>query len=867
MPVRILVLLAAVMLVAGCSGSKAFNKGEGYAVEGDWDRSIAEYRKAYQSDPEDISYKTRLTKALDMAATAHVERANYYLKDGNADAALYEAQQALVYVPGHDKAQQLVNAANRLKEIDSRMAVGQNYLSAGRPNEALKEFFRVLEMDPKHPRATAYIESITKQKAAIEKAGELTLGSDEPITLSFKDAKLKEVFEFLSKLSGISIVFDEDVKNTPVTVFAKDVSFQQALTLLLNTNKLFMKKIASDAIIIVPKTKSKMDQYQDLMIKTFYLSSVQAKDMVNIIRTMLETRKVIINETLNSITLRETPDKIKLIEKLIEANDKKDAEVVIDVEILAVDKGTTTTFGVSLPKGVTGTYIPPGGITAAPAAAATSVPATVITTAGLMMNSGTGAAKNNIFFSYPSVTVDWSKAKAEAEVLTNPQIRTLNNTQAKILIGKRVPVNVGTTVASGGVTTTTTEYRDIGIKLTVTPNVGLDNSVTMKTTLEVSDFGAAPSGVVVSQPIFTTTNAEATLTLKDGETVIIGGLYSHRKTVDVKGILGLIDVPILGKLLSTTTIDPNSKSELIMTLTPHVVRSKEIPDYDVSAFWSGTEESYETKPLFEEKKSIEVEEPPVDITEYTGPQPAATATGPVRVTPTEPAVPQPSDITPAATPAPQPAPQPQPEAAPATTTPAPEAAAPGGGETPPAETPQPATAVPAVVTPVVTPPATKTAPPPIKPPPTELNAVPTGRVGRVGTLGFAPEVSPLEVGQEITLDVTVADMDSVFEAPLSIIYNPKLVEFMKATEGDFMKVDGKPTSFMVSVNDKLGFIDVFVTRLGKVTGVSGSGRLFSLTFKGRAPGIGPLVFKQNTLKDATGAPVQADLKTGTLYVK
>ncbi len=156
------------------------------------------------------------------------------------------------------------------------------------------------------------MERITKQKAQAEEIDELDLASNEPITLSFKDAKLKEVFEFLSKISGISILFDEDVKDQPVTVFAKDVSFKQALNLLLATNKMFMKKIAKDAIIIIPKTKSKLDQYQDLMIRTFYLSHIPAKDMVNILRTMLETRKIIINDGLNSITLRETPDKLKL---------------------------------------------------------------------------------------------------------------------------------------------------------------------------------------------------------------------------------------------------------------------------------------------------------------------------------------------------------------------------------------------------------------------------------------------------------------------------------------------------------------------------------------------------------------------------
>ena len=162
------------------------------------------------------------------------------------------------------------------------------------------------------------------------------------------------------------------MKDQPVTVFAKDVSFKQALNLLLATNKMFMKKIAKDAIIIIPKTKSKLDQYQDLMIKTFYLSHIQAKDMVNILRTMLETRKIIINDSLNSITLRETPDKLKLAEKLIAANDREDSEVIIDVKVMSVEKGPDETdYGISWPTSVTGTVLP-GGIGAIGSATSTT---------------------------------------------------------------------------------------------------------------------------------------------------------------------------------------------------------------------------------------------------------------------------------------------------------------------------------------------------------------------------------------------------------------------------------------------------------------------------------------------------------------
>lgn len=808
------ILVCAAVLLAGCAGDMAFKRGEKYAIEGDWDRAIVEYRQALRDDPENVAFKTRLTKALDMAATKHIERANHYIRENNPDAALHEARLALEYSPANNKAAQVVGEATRLKDIQRRMNAGRDYLAAGRLNEALNQFYAVLDMDPKNEEARGYIEDITKRKTPLgEEQDELSLASEQPITLSFKEAKLKEVFEFLSKLSGISIVFDEDVKNQTVTVYAREVSFRQALNLMLATNKLFYKKVSEDTIIIIPKNKSKMAQYQDLVIKTFYLSNTKAKDMVNILRTMLETRKVIINETLNSITLRETPEKIDLAEKLIEANDKKDAEVVIDVEVLSVDRNDSLKYGVNLPKGVTGTYDPlSGGV--APDLATSVITSITDFKAGYKDKE---TLEGNIWFSYPSVTVDWSQTRGKAETLTNPQIRTLNNQPAKILIGSRIPIQTGTTVST--ISTTTFEYREIGIRLNVEPNISLANDITLKTQLEVSSLGDTVSVGDFSLPRINTTTVEATLNLRDGETVIIGGLLENLKTENVSGIAGLVDTPILGKIFSTNTVGPNSKRELIMTLTPHIVRSMEIPRRAVTEFWSGTEEDYDDKPLFQMEKPRPYSGYGEGPKEYE--MPVAT---PVAM----PAAPAPEAVSPA----PEKAPEGVPEAAPAPS--APEAR------------PAPRVTVPA---------------------PRPGTAPPQGTISRVGKLGFAPEVTPLEVGQEITIDVVITDVDNLFEAPLSIIYNPKLVEFVGAAEGNMLGSDGAPTSFAATANDKVGYIDVMAARLGRVPGVSGSGTIFSLTFKGLAAGISPLVFKQNTLKDREGHTTPADLKTGTLYVK
>ncbi len=842
-----LILLCAVL--AGCAGDVAFKKGEQYAVEGDLDRAVAYYRDALRHDPGNITFKTRLTRIQQEAAIRHMDRATYYLMQNNPDAAIFEAQQANIYDPGSAKAHQLIEEAGKLKKIQEYIADGRSYLAAGRPSEAVNEFYRVLDIEPKNKIAKKYIEEITKRKVQENEEDELTLASNEPITLSFKDAKLKEVFEFLSKISGISILFDEDVKNQPVTVFAKDVSFKEALNLLLATNRLFMKKIAPDAIIIIPKTKAKEDQYQDLKIKTFYLSHIQAKDMVNILRTMLETRRIIINDTLNSITLRETPKKLKLAERLIEANDRQDSEVIINCDVMSVDRGPNETrYGISWPTSVTGTWAPGGvGVIPSPLSslslstgASGSMPNPVSSTTTFTTNWKslvTGRANTNAIFSYPAVTANFSEAFAKAETLTNPQIRALNNQPAKILIGQRIPVQTGTAVA-GAITTSTFEYRDIGIKLTVVPNIGIGGDVKLKVTLEVSSLGGELTVGGQSEPEFNTTTAETTLSLRDGETVIIGGLMDNSTSLSNTGVAGLMDIPILGKLFSDNVVGPNSKRELVMTLTPHIIRPLQLPSERDTSFWSGTEQAYDTKPLFEEKKaklSIPEAAPAPESEVSQAPTPAAPAGPAAGSKPGQP----PTPVAPTGPPAGSMPGQPQTPAKPGAPV-TPGTSAKPGAKTIPANKP------------VATPP----------------QSVPAfHKIGRVGTLSFSPEVTPVGVGQTVTIDVMATNLDSTFEAPLSIIYNPKLVKFVKATEGNYMNVDKQPTSFMSSANEKIGLINVMLTRLGRIPGIAGSGNLFSLTFKGIAPGISPLVFKQNDLKDAQGVPVPADLKTGTLYVR
>ncbi len=591
-----------IVVLGGCAGSRAFQRGERYAKGGEWDLAVKEYRDALKENPQDIEYRSALLRAEETAANHHYKKARTFLKERKLDQAIIELQQAIYLNPSNVAIQSALKSILNIKQAEEHYRAALTFIELSRLNDAINELNRSVDLDPENPKYLDTLDKLQKKKNESEPDEALTLASDKPVTLNFKNTNIKEVFELLSKLSGINILFDEEVKAQPVTVFLKDVSFQYALNLLLSTNKLFMKKLSTDTIIIIPKTKTKMDQYQDLVMKTFYLTNAKAKDMVNLLRSMLDTRKVYVNEVLNSITLRETPEKIKLVEKIISANDLKEAEVILDVEILEIARSKTLKYGWNFNPGLSASAAIQGSTAGA-------VPGSISLTD---LRNVTG---DNVMLSIPGVVVNLLKQDADAQTLANPRVRVLNNRQAKFHIGDRIPIQTSTSQATTvGTVVSTFEYKDVGIKLNIEPNVHLNNTVTLKMTLEISTLGdALDFGNGQKQYKFGTRNTDTTINLRDGETVIIGGLIKDEERKSSNKIPLLGDIPILGKLFSSSD-DGTIKTDILMSITPNIVRTLELPDKDIQAFWSGTEEAYDVKPMFTTTgaKSSKTVEKPLD---------------------------------------------------------------------------------------------------------------------------------------------------------------------------------------------------------------------------------------------------------------
>lgn len=765
---RTVLLIAAGLLavsIAGCAGSRAFQRGETYAQRGEWDLAVKEYREANNRDPQNIEYRSALLRAEETAATQHYKRARSFLKERKLDQAIQELQKALFLNPANAATQGALKSVLNMKQAEEHYRAALTFQELSRLNDAINELNLAVELDPENAKYHDSLAKLQKKIAEAEPDEALTLASDKPITLNFKNTNIKEVFELLSKLSGINIMFDEEVRAQPVTVFVKDVSFQYALNLLLSTNKLFMKKISADTIIIIPKNKSKLDQYQDLLVRTFYLNNAKAKNSVNLLRSMLDIRKVYVNEVLNSITVRETPEKIKLVEKILTANDLKEAEVILDVEILEIARSKSLKYGWNFTPSLTAT--------------ANIVPENS-TVSGITLEQFHNITSDNIILSLPGVVLNLIKQDSDAQTLANPRVRVLNNKKAKFHIGDRIPIQTSTVQSTSVVAVTSTfEYKDVGIKLNIEPTVHLNNTVTLKMGLEISNLGdAIDFGNGQKQYKFGTRNTDTVVNLRDGESVIIGGLIKDEERRSHVKVPILGDIPVIGKLFSSTE-DGAIKTDILMSITPNIVRSMELPDKDIQNFWSGTEEAYDTKPLF--VASGKSSKPALD-------KGAVLDTLAKRETPPGPAPEEPGKA---------PAPEQQ-------------------------------------VTPV---------------------------------LEILPAAAATGVGQESRFELAVKNVKDLYGAIVTLGYDPKVVEFKAASENGFLRKDGQQTSFLFSNNIKAGTVDIYMTRIGDVGGVEGSGTLCSVLFQGKSRGSVEIVFKSVKLGDFNREPVKADLRGTNVTVK
>jgi general secretion pathway protein D len=365
---------------------------------------------------------------------------------------------------------------------------------------------------------------------------------------------------------------------------------------------LFSRAVSPGVLIISPNTKQKQEQYQDLIIRTFYLSNAKSKDMLTLLKSMLDSKRMHANEQLNTIVIRDQPEKIQMAEKIILANDRQESEVLFDVEVLEVDRTVDQTYGLTYPKQIAGAMVPlppPAGLIAGTLAQQFS--------ASQLSDLGPG----NYLFKLPTnVQLDFFKQLTDAKTLASPKIRVMNNKKAEINIGDKQPILLSTTnvlpgqAATGAVPTTSTvtsiEFRDTGVKLTVEPSIRLGGELGLKMKIEVIRLGdqvTLQASPPITQFKFGNRSAETMLSIKDGETIVLGGLLQEEDRKTRTTIPWIGDLPLIGNLISSFKTQ-RVTTEVILTITPHIVQNMTPPALSAQTFWSGTESTYATGPMF-----------------------------------------------------------------------------------------------------------------------------------------------------------------------------------------------------------------------------------------------------------------------------
>jgi general secretion pathway protein D len=566
--------LGASLTLAGCSATLAKKEGMSLIEEGQYEAGISRLEEGVRDNPRDTELHLALNHARARSVTALLAQADLDRSTRDFASAAQGYQRVLVIEPNNQRAKDALRQLDYLRTLKDRLAQGENDLRRGDLVGAERQVRYILALDAKHEGALALRRSIEEVNSRTNVPNpQLRTRMERPVTLEFRDANLKVIFEVLSQVAGLNFIFDKDLRpELKATIFVRDVRIEDAVELLLQQNQLHQKVVNENTILIYPDSPQKTKDYQELVMRTFYLTNIDANTALNMVKTMLKTRDVFVDERLNTLSMRDTPDAVRMAEKLLQSQDQSNPEVVLEVEVMEVARNRILELGLQWPNtfGVLNTDGSP------------------VTLLDQLRHIDPGRITIN-----PSPQLKVNAQDNDINTLASPVIRVSNKEQARIHIGQRVPIVSATSVPStqGPVITESITYLDVGLKLEVTPVVHLNNEVAIKVALEVSN--ATPleptrNGTIPVQ--VDTRNAQTTLRLHDGETQILAGLVRNDHGSTGNKIPGLGDIPGLGRLFGSNK-DSVGKSELVLSITPRIVRNLPYQSPSDMEFESGTETS------------------------------------------------------------------------------------------------------------------------------------------------------------------------------------------------------------------------------------------------------------------------------------
>lgn len=575
---RLPMLLGSVLL-CGCAGQPS-KEGIALIDQGRYEEGLTQLAEEAHREPRNTNAQIALVTQRARVVTRLLAQAEQARAARDNEAAQVAFQRVLGIEPGNARATEGMRQLVQLRNVAEQYRQAKLALSRGDLAGAERLVRSILTLEPQHEGALALQEGIEATRAQTSVAyPQLRSKLQRPVNLEFREANLKVVFEVLAQTAGMNFIFDQDVRpDLKATIYVRQVAIEDAVDLLLQQSQLRQKVVNDNTIIIYPNTPQKLKEYEELVLKTFYLTNTDANTALNMVKTLLKTRDVFVDERLNTLTMRDTPDAVHLAERLFQAQDQANPEVVLELEVMEVTRQRILDLGLQWPS-----------------------------TFGVLSPDGSGAARtlgqlrgidSDRIGINMSPTLRVNANDNDVNTLASPILRVSNREQARIHIGERVPVVSATSTPStqGPVITENITYLDVGLKLEVEPTIHLNDEVAIKVGLEVSNATRLPATDAGTIPIqVDTRNAVTTLRLRDGETQILAGLMRNNRSKSGDRIPGLGDIPGLGRLFGSNK-DTLNKSELVLSITPHIVRNLPYQSpYDME-FESGTESSLRLHP-------------------------------------------------------------------------------------------------------------------------------------------------------------------------------------------------------------------------------------------------------------------------------
>ncbi len=800
--VRVLavLLILSAILPAAESAKSLYTKAQKAETRGDYEAAYEFYRQAYNLEPGSLKYRVPYERVRFLAGAAKVHRGQRLREEGHWAEALALFQKAAEIDPSNDLAVQEIRRTQQMMQ--------KTPTSSASPGMGVNKYGN--EDDPLRRR----LEDAT---------GPASLGqiSNVPISALEMTEDSKLIYETIGKLANppINVLFDPDYTPRRLTIRLQKVTLPEALDIVALQSRTFWRPVTSNTIFVAQDTQAKRRELEQNVVKTFYLGNVSGptdlQDIVNAIRTVLEVQRIQQIPSQSAIVIKGTPDQLTLAQKMIDDIDKSKPEVIVDVVVAQVRRDKNRNLGITPPQNLSVAL--QGVNSTTPANGGTG---TTTGTPTLNFNDLQHLNSTNYSVAISPLTAVALFSDNDSKVLESPRVRATDNEKATLKVADKIPiatgsfgtpVGIGTATGAVGVNTQFT-YTEVGVILEITPRVHPDGQVTLKTVMELSNLNGSSTIGGVTQPIISTRRIEHTIRLGDGEMNLLGGILEEQDTVTSGGTPFLGQIPIIKYLFSTTQKEKVT-NELVFLLIPHIVRGQELNDLNRRAFDVGTGSGID---LHVASRSPAV----VPVVASGGTQPAGTI---------PPVVAQAAGIQPSAT---QP-PVVQPNAV------------------------QPPAAQPNVTQPAVSQPST-TQPAGGKPTAVMQPATPDANV-KPGTgptmLRLDPGSSTQKLGGNFTVNVQMGHGIDVSSVPIQITYDPKVLQFVSVSNGEFLSRDGQPVALVHRDDSSVGKLQVTAQRPAGSAGVTGDGTVFSLVFMAKAKGNGTVTITIPGARNSQNQPL------------